>query len=51
MPVIIMEKMCSDEPDMYIIIAFIGILPGQHRKGEGVFETSLPPRWRFPMLS
>ena len=35
MPVIIMEKMCNDEPDMYIMIAFIGILPSQHRKEMG----------------
>lgn len=26
MPVIIREKMCTPEPDMYIMIAFIGIL-------------------------
>jgi len=26
-PVIMMEKICNPEPDMYIIIAFIGILP------------------------
>ena len=36
MPVIIMEKMCNDDPDMYIIIAFMGTLPGQHGMGGGV---------------
>jgi hypothetical protein len=49
-PVIMREKICNPDPDMYIIIAFIGIL-NQVRKWEILRDTFLQVQWPLPMPS